>query len=365
MKLKSISLANFRNYENELILPADGMNVIVGQNAQGKTNIIEAIYLCCVGRSHRTSRDEELISWDKPYCRVAVSSYQNDGTHDVSIYISKSEKKKKQIKISNKKADRIGELFGHVCGVLFSPEDLQIIKGGPSERRRFLDMMLSQLNPNYFYSLQKYSKTLAQRNALLREIATKPYLSDMLDPWDDILAQCGSYIAEERMKAIQKLSEIAEEEHRYLTGEKEILSLSYISGTKDAENIKEKFSASLKKGREEDIKRQMTGFGIHRDDIGIKINEKMTRIYGSQGQQRSAVLSLKLSQIDYFREEKGEDPVLLLDDVMSELDPSRRIRLSERIDRIQTFVTCTDLSDLSGAGIGNIFEIENGKIKNN
>lgn len=363
MHVKSLELKNFRNYERALIEPAGGVTVFVGPNAQGKTNILEALHLCCLGRSHRTARDEELIRWGEEAARVHVLTHQQDGTHEVSVLLSKSQKKKKSVRIGQRPAERIGELFGHVCGVLFSPEDLMIVKSGPAERRRFMDMQLSQLRPAYFYALQRAVRTLNQRNALLKDIAKNPSLLPTLELWDEQLAECGAQIAYSRREAIEKLNRFAAEAHASLTGGREVLRLRYISQTNDAQEVKTKLLERMHAARQEDLRRMTTTVGVHRDDIGITIDGKEARMFASQGQQRSAVLSLKLAQLELSWKERGEAPILMLDDVMSELDPNRRRQLIERIDRVQTFVTCTDVSDLAGAQQGAVYHVENGVLK--
>ena len=360
MHVKSLSLKNFRNYGQAIITPSSGVTVFTGPNAQGKTNILEALHLCCLGRSHRTARDEELIRWGEKSARVQIQTQQQDGTHEVTILLDKAQKKKKTVRIGARQADRIGELLGHVCGVLFSPEDLSIVKEGPAERRRFLDMQLSQLRPQYFYSLQRAVRTLNQRNALLKEIAKNSALLPTLDMWDEQLALIGSEIAYNRREAIAVLSEEAKKAHASLTGGREELRLWYISQTVDAPDARDQLLARLRAARSEDLRRMTTTVGIHRDDIGVTINGKEARNFASQGQQRSAVLSLKLAQLEMAAKETGEAPILMLDDVMSELDPSRRRQLIERIDRVQTFVTCTDLSDLAGAKQGAVYQVANG-----
>lgn len=363
MRVKSLSLKNFRNYEQANITPDSGVTVFTGPNAQGKTNILEALHLCCLGRSHRTARDEELIRWGTDGARVQILTQQNDGTHEVTILLSRAQKKKKTVRIGARQAERIGELFGHVCGVLFSPEDLSIVKDGPAERRRFLDMQLSQLRPQYFYSLQRAVHTLNQRNALLKEIARNPALLPTLDMWDEQLAQVGAQIAQNRREAIAFLSEEARRAHASLTDGREELRLWYISQIADAPDAVEQLLGRLHAARSEDLRRMTTTVGIHRDDMGVTINGKEARTFASQGQQRSAVLSLKLAQLEMAAKETGEAPILMLDDVMSELDPGRRRQLIERIDRVQTFVTCTDLSDLAGARQGTVYHVENGVLR--
>ena len=327
------------------------MTVFTGPNAQGKTNVLEALHLCCLGKSHRTSRDEELIQWGRDSARVTVKTAQRDGTHEVAVVLSRTQRKKKTVRIGLRQAERIGELLGHVCGVLFSPEDLQIVKDGPAERRRFMDMQLSQLRPAYFYALQRAVRTLNQRNALLKDIARNPSLLPTLDMWDEQLARVGAVICENRREA--DLS---------LTGGREELRLRYVSQVADAPDTYEALLARLSRARSEDLRRMTTTVGIHRDDIAITIDGKEARTFASQGQQRSAVLSLKLAQLELAGAESGEAPILMLDDVMSELDPSRRRQLIERIDRVQTFVTCTDLSDLAGARQGAVYRVENGVL---
>lgn len=363
MRVKSLSLKNFRNYEQASITPDSGVTVFTGPNAQGKTNILEALHLCCLGRSHRTARDEELIRWGADSARVQILTQQKDGTHEVTILLSRSQKKKKAVRIGARPAERIGELFGHVCGVLFSPEDLSIVKDGPAERRRFLDMQLSQLRPQYFYSLQRAVRTLNQRNALLKEIARHPSLLPTLDMWDEQLARVGAEIAQNRREAIAFLDEEARRAHASLTDGREELRLWYISQTADAPDAAQRLLDRLRAARSEDLRRTTTTVGIHRDDMGVTINGKEARTFASQGQQRSAVLSLKLAQLEMAARETGEAPILMLDDVMSELDPNRRRQLIERIDRVQTFVTCTDLSDLAGARQGAVYHVENGALR--
>ena len=363
MQVTSLSLSCFRNYEKAVIEPDAGVTVFTGPNAQGKTNILEALHLCCLGKSHRTSRDEELIQWGKDTARVMVKTAQRDGTHEVAVILSRTQKKKKTVRIGLRQAERIGELLGHVCGVLFSPEDLQIVKEGPAERRRFMDMQLSQLRPAYFYALQRAVRTLNQRNALLKEIARNPSLLPTLDMWDEQLARVGAVICENRREAVDKLAQLARSAHLSLTGGREELNLRYVSQVADAQNVYEALLERLARARSEDLRRMTTTVGVHRDDIAITIDGREARTFASQGQQRSAVLSLKLAQLEWAGQESGEAPILMLDDVMSELDPNRRRQLIERIDRVQTFVTCTDLSDLAGAKQGAVYRVEKGELK--
>lgn len=361
MQVKKLSLDHFRNYESCVFEPGPGINLIVGENAQGKTNLLEAIFYCCFGRSHRTSRDKEMIAYDAPQALIRLESVRTDTLHELSVRLSQAEGRR--IKADGLPLTRIGELMGLLNCVLFAPEHLSIVKDGPAERRRFLDMQLSQLRPQYFYSLQRAVRTLNQRNALLKEIAKHPSLLPTLDMWDEQLARVGAEIAQSRRQAIAFLDEEARRAHASLTDGREELRLWYISQTVDAPDAAEQLLGRLRAARSEDLRRMTTTVGIHRDDMGVTINGKEARTFASQGQQRSAVLSLKLAQLEMAARETGEAPILMLDDVMSELDPQRRRQLIERIDRVQTFVTCTDLSDLAGARQGAVYHVENGSLR--
>lgn len=362
MRVRTLELTQFRNYEKATIHPTGGVTVFTGENAQGKTNILEALHLCCLGRSHRTSRDEELVRWGEQAARVRIETEQRDGTHEVSVTLQRSGKRKKIVKIGAKQAERIGELMGHVCTVLFSPEDLAIVKSGPAERRRFIDMQLSQLYPPYFYALQRAQRALLQRNSLLHDIARNPGLLPTLDMWDEQLAACGAQIARQRREAVALLGDYARAAHAALTGGREELTLRYLSQTEAGDDTGERLLARMRSARADELRRCTTLVGVHRDDIGVSIGGREARVFASQGQQRSAVLSLKLAQLELFEKARGEAPILMLDDVMSELDPGRRRQLIERIDRVQTFVTCTDVSDLAGAKLSACWHVKAGEL---
>ena len=364
MRIKRLKLRNFRSYEQAEIRPGEGMTVFLGPNAQGKTNILESMHLCCAGRSHRTSRDEEMIRWGEAAAKVNIETAQRDGTHEVTLVLVRGQKKKKTVWIGARQAERIGELFGHAFGVLFSPEDLQIVKGGPSERRRFIDMQLSQLRPSYFYALQRASRALNQRNALLREVAEKPSLMSTMDAWDEQLAEAGALVVKGRRDVIEALSESAAEEHGRLTEGAEQLRLRYVCEAAKEENPEEFLLRRLAETREDDIRRGTTTTGVHRDDVQITINSKDARIYASQGQQRSAVLSLKLAQTTFAERERQEAPILMLDDVMSELDAGRQNYILNHIEGRQVFITCCDPDAVKRAAVGAKFHIKNGKILN-
>ena len=363
MRVTSLSLSHFRNYERALIEPDAGVTVFTGPNAQGKTNVLEALHLCCLGKSHRTSRDEELIQWGRDSARVTVKTAQRDGTHEVAVVLSRTQRKKKTVRIGLRQAERIGELLGHVCGVLFSPEDLQIVKDGPAERRRFMDMQLSQLRPAYFYALQRAVRSLNQRNALLKDIARNPSLLPTLDMWDEQLARVGAVICENRREAVGRLDELARAAHLSLTGGREELRLRYVSQVADAPDAYEALLARLSRARNEDLRRMTTTVGIHRDDIAITIDGKEARTFASQGQQRSIVLALKLAEADILYRKTGERPVILLDDVMSELDMSRRDYLLNHLDGRQVFITCCDPETVRLMETGRGFYVEKGTVR--
>ena len=340
MKITSLELTNFRNYARAELQPCAGVTVLTGDNAQGKTNLLEAIHLCFAGRSHRTRQDRELIRWGEEFCRVKIEAERIDGSHTVEIAIPSAGRRK--IKVNGSDMRRSGELMGHVTGVLFSPEDLQLVKDGPSERRRFVDMALSQIRPTYYYALQRYARALKQRNELLRLGRL-----ETLDSWDEQLAASGAEIMHGRYQYLDQLGAAAAAMHRDIADAREALSIAYAPDVPDGDILR-----ALKSSRTLDVRRMTTTAGVHRDDVSLLVGGRELRAYGSQGQQRTAALAIRLSELGVIRAETGEPPVLLLDDVMSELDPGRRRQLLSHLSGIQTIVTCTDISDLAGADIG-------------
>lgn len=357
-----------RTYRNYNLLDTKfnvGFNIIYGNNAQGKTNILEAIYLCTTGRSHRTIKDNELIKYGSDKYTVKVIYHKAD-RNDNSIEIRYVTKEKKNILINEIPIKKIGSLMGQLNSVMFSPEDLQIIKEGPSERRRFIDIALSQLKPSYFYNLQQYIKILNQRNHLLKEIFLRKESVNTLDIWNQSLADTGSKIIKERVKFIEDLYRKAYNFHKSITNNKEKLLIKYISSIRfELEtDIKGAFLERLDEEKGREIQKGTTLVGPQRDDIEILVNDASLKQYGSQGQQRTAVLSLKLSELEIIKDNCGEYPVLLLDDVMSELDRKRREYLIENIKNIQTFITCTDKNDfIKDIDNGSCFiRIENGAV---
>ncbi|NLB90451.1 MAG: DNA replication/repair protein RecF [Clostridiales bacterium] len=362
MYIESIALKGYRNYTSVSLFPKKGITVLYGQNGAGKTNILEAIHLCCLGKSHRTSFDRELIQYEQAYGTVHIKARLKDGLHDVKILLQKKEKKSKEIFIYGKKVQKIGELMGHIHCVIFSPEDLQMIKEGPSLRRKFIDMQLSQMRPTYFYALQKYTAILNQRNSLLREGNKKKQRvqDELLDIWDEQLALHGKMIIDHRRWFVEKLKEKTKETYFFISGNQdEELNIQLKTPFQSEEKIYEQMKEGLRKGREEDRKYGQTGFGPHRDDLAFTLSGKEVKTYGSQGQIRTVALCIKLAQLEMMKEDRsGDAPILLLDDVMSELDPFRRKRLLEKIEGIQTFITCTDKSDLHLAKVESFIQVQ-------
>ncbi len=365
LKLKELVLRNYRNYENlELSFDSD-LVIFAGKNAQGKTNILEAIFLSCTGRSHKTSKDRELIKWGKGEAFVRTRVLRQQGIREISIGLFANEKKK--VFINRNPVSRIGELMGHLNSVLFSPDDMKLIREGPSERRRFMDMELSQVQPAYFYYLQQYNRVLNQRNKLLKEIQKKPSLISTLSVWDEQLADAGSYIILQRKLLCDSLQIIAQEIHHRITQGAEKMLIIYKPSVSfnnaDRKEVKKNFLRELEIRRTYDLERGITSKGCHRDDLLFQINGMDVRTYGSQGQMRTIVLSLKLSELEFMFRETGEYPLLLLDDAMSELDPIRQQMVLEYIGKAQTFITLTDMGQIPAFEKKNmqVFIIEAGK----
>lgn len=348
MWIETLRLKDFRNYDELVIHPSSGINILYGQNGSGKTNIIESIHYCALGKSHRTNQDKEVVRRDQQGAACGIILVKNCIKDDIAIKLTPNEARKKSVYIGHKRADRISALMGHLQCVIFSPEDLMMIKEGPGIRRKYIDMMISQVNPVYFVELQNYQKSLDQRNAILRESKkTGSLIRDLIEPFEEQMAKSAAIIVPLRKKMIEKINEIAAQTYNEISGrENEIFQLRYVSCIKKDQQIDHQFLSELQKNRDEDLYRGTTTFGIHREDILTILNEKEMKIFASQGQIRTAALSMKLAQIDLFHELTGEEPVLLLDDVMSELDMGRRKNLVSKISRVQTFITCTDESDL-------------------
>ena len=356
MLIEDIKLTNFRNYGECVFRPEKGVNLIVGENAQGKTNLLEAVFFCCFGRSHRTAKEKELIAYDREDARIRLTSQKTDTRHELNIRISQNEKR--SIRADGVPLQRIGDLMGLLNCVLFAPEHLSIVKEGPAERRRFMDMELSQTYPAYFFLLQQYSRVLRQRNILLKAVREQPELMQTLPVWDQQLAENGYRLMVYREAFCAHLSHLAQQNHREISGGREELCVSYRPDcpVSDEQQLFELIEQSEK----EDLRRLTTTRGPHRDEMALTLDGREIRAFGSQGQQRTAALALKLSELDLIYKETGEWPILMLDDVMSELDEKRQKYLLERILPVQTLVTTTSFStDWPSAGR---FRVQNGHV---
>lgn len=334
MWISDIKLNNFRNYKNKEIKLHENINVFFGENAQGKTNIIESIFLCSIGKSFRTNKEKELIKFEEDKSTVEIEFNKKDRDGKIKIEIGE----KKQIYFNGIKLKKLSELLGNINVVIFTPDDINILKGGPQNRRKFLDVMISQLRPNYMHILTLYLKTLEQRNNYLKQIKLENKDESLLDIWDEKLIEYGSKIYEYRNEYIKKIQEKIKDIHKEITQDKEEIEIKYFS---DA-NTRQNFLNELKSRRKLDIIKGFTTKGIHRDDFMIYINGKEVEIYGSQGQNRTVVLSLKLSELQVIYDDIGEYPILLLDDFMSELDSKRRKNFLDNISNIQVIITCTE-----------------------
>ena len=355
-----LSLKNFRNYGEQKVKFSPSINLLVGKNGQGKTNMIEAIYFSAIGKSPKTTKDTDLINWSKDRASFCVNISKKSGTKTVEAVFSRQTKK--SIRVNGVNLLKIGDLLGNVNVVFFSPDELKLVKDAPQDRRKFLDTDISQLSKNYFYNLTKYNKILTERNNLLKNYNGTQTLEQTLPIWNNQLAETGSKIIFERLKFLEKLKDISKKAHAYLTANKENLELEYagIVG-KTEEEIKQKFLTELKKCEDKDLKLGFTNVGPHRDDIKLVVNNVDIRNFGSQGQQRTVALSMKLAELEIFMEEVGEYPILLLDDVLSELDQDRQQRLLAYCKKMQTIITTTQYDPFMFQN-ANIIKIDGGKI---
>lgn len=357
MKINSINLQNFRNY-NILNINFDGeTNIIYGDNAQGKTNILEAIYVSATTKSHRGNKDKEMISFDKDESHIKSFVEKKDVIYRIDMHLKKN--KSKGIAINGIPIKKASELFGIVNIVVFSPEDLTIIKDGPAARRRFIDMELSQIDKIYLSDLSNYNRILAQRNKLLKDLYLKQDAIDTLDIWDMQLVQYGSKLITGRDTFIKNLNKIIGEIHSNLSGGKEQLVIKY-----EPDVCKDDFVKQIAENRERDIRTKMTNIGPHKDDISFFINGNDVRKFGSQGQQRTSALSLKLSEIELVKSVIHDSPILLLDDVLSELDSNRQNFLLNSIKDIQTIITCTGLDEFvnNRFTVNKIYKVTEGHV---
>ena len=360
MIIKSLELADFRNYDSLHIDFSNGTNILYGDNAQGKTNILEAIYLSATTKSHKGSKDKDIVNFNKEESHIRTYLEKEGIEMRVDMHLRKN--KTKGIAIDGQKIKKAAELLGLLNVVFFSPEDLSIIKNGPAERRRFVDMELCQLDQFYLYNLNHYNKIVNQRNKLLKDMYFNPSLRETLNIWDSQLISFGSKIIERRQLFVEQLNEIIYDIHKKLSGGKEELVIQY-----EPDITIEEYEKALLMSQERDINLKQTTVGPHRDDFSFVVGNIDIRKFGSQGQQRTAALSLKLSEIELVKKMTKDNPVLLLDDVLSELDSSRQNYLLSTIGDIQTIITCTGLDEFVNTRfeIDKVFKIENGTIVNN
>lgn len=350
MYLNKIELTNYRNYEQIQLNFSKRLNIFLGENAQGKTNLLESIYVLALARSHRTSNDKELIEWSQDFARIIGSVEKQHGPVDLTMIISN---KGKKTKINGLEQQRLSHYIGQLNVILFAPEDLSLVKGSPQNRRKFLDMEIGQINPQYLHYLSTYQLVLKQRNQYLKKMGLSKQQDLLyLEVLTEQLAQAGSHVLYYRLQFLEKLEKWANEIHRKISYGKEQLNISYKSFQKmtkeqTVSEFEAIFLSELKKNEKKDLQQYTTSAGPHRDDLLFFVNDKNVQTYGSQGQQRTTALSLKLAEIELINDEIGEYPILLLDDVLSELDDDRQVQLLEMIEtKLQTFLTTTSLTHL-------------------
>lgn len=348
MWIKKIKLINFRNYQDQTINLNQNLNIILGNNAQGKTNLLESIYICSTGGSFRTNRDNELINFNSKESYIGIN-YESRGLNKL-IEVKLEKNNKKRIKINKLEIKKLKDLQSGLSVVLFSPDDLDLIKGGPSIRRSFLDKTISEIRPIYKYNLARYNKILYQRNSILKSQKKETDIKSIMEIFNMQIIEVGASITLYRKIFLEELNDIIKPIHLNLTDGKENLKLNYNSSFKIFEynlnSIKEEFNRQLEKNYKKDIILGTTSVGPHRDDFNIYLNDKDARNFGSQGQQRTSVLSIKLAEVEAIKKEIGEYPILLLDDVFSELDEKRRDFLTNYLKKSQTMVTATSIKDI-------------------
>lgn len=374
MYLETITLKNFRNYEEQSIDFCNGVNIIAGLNAQGKTNVLEAINIISTGRSHRTRKDNEIIKWEGNLAEIRAVVNEDDERTSVGYRFNRE--KKKNIEVNGVKLDKISGILGNLYTVIFSPDHLVIVKEGPGERRRFMDVVLSQLKPSYYHALVNYLKVLDLRNKTLFDSRESESKKKLLDVWDEQLVKYGMRIFQERKEFIEVLDARASSVCKEISGGVDLLKINYLPSflekfLKDdridggEKFVEEAFLKKLRENRNGDIKKGHTSVGPHRDDFELLINGREARNYGSQGQQRTVLLALKISELQIMSELAGSNPVLLLDDVFSELDSNRKEFLLKYLKGVQSIITCTDADVIMGLReIKPIkyFKVENGII---
>lgn len=362
MKIKSLYLKNFRNYTEETVEFGEGINILTGANAQGKTNIAEAVFLLCTGYSPRANKDKLLVKNGEEQAEIkgiATSQYGN-----VSVRLKINAHDKKSIFINEVQTLKIGELLGNIHSVFFNPSELKLVQESPEDRRRFMNVSLSQMSKSYFYALARYNKILEQRNSLLKD-PEKYVVRETLPVWDRQLVKEAAKIIKARNEFLEKLAPIAEKEHAILSGGQEKLNMKTESGYYGTEEeIAYAFYEDLRTAFEKDMRLGFTTIGPHRDDIKFLLNDLDAKVYGSQGQQRTIALSIKIAETEMFKEKFGEYPVLILDDVLSELDKKRQRKLVARVNCMQTIFTTTNVDRTVFKNVEyNKIEVVGGKIK--
>jgi DNA replication and repair protein RecF len=370
MKLKSLELQGYRNYDALQLPVGSGVNIFIGPNAQGKTNLLEAIHVLALTKSHRTSKDRELIGWNASAARIRADLERKYGHVSLELQISAQGKK---AKINGLEQRKLSGFVGSLNVVLFAPEDLDIVKGAPGVRRRFMDMEIGQVHPGYLHDLQQYQKVLQQRNNYLKSTDSSRASPEMLDVWNEQLCDYGVKMMQRRKNFIYHLQKWAEKIHAGITGGTEQLTVEYRpsfgSGadgeSQDDSSLFQQFMIKLIQSKDQEFRRGITLTGPHRDDLAFSINGMDVQSFGSQGQQRTAALSLKLAELELMREEIGEYPLLLLDDVLSELDQMRQTQLIETFQsRVQTFITTTGLESVNMSKLRDaaVFHVRNGEL---
>ncbi|MFO3689595.1 DNA replication/repair protein RecF [Staphylococcus felis] len=371
MKLKTLQLENYRNYENIMLQCHSEVNILIGENAQGKTNLLESIYMLALAKSHRTTNDRELIHFNEEYAKIEGELNFRHGLIPLTMFITK---KGKKVKVNHLEQSRLTQYIGNLNVVLFAPEDLNIVKGSPQVRRRFIDMELGQISNLYLNDLSQYQRILKQRNHYLKQLQLKQKTdTTMLEVLNHQFAAYAVKVTQRRAQFIQELEHLAEPIHTGITNGNEKLTLKYLpsvkleDGTQDEDVLIQNVLEMLERHMTREIERGVSLYGPHRDDLSFRVNQMDAQTYGSQGQQRTTALSIKLAEIELMNQEVGEYPILLLDDVLSELDDSRQTHLLSTIQhKVQTFVTTTSVDGIDHEIMKNakIYRITNGKITN-
>lgn len=364
MFIKKIELKNFRNYEFEKIEFSKGLNILVGKNAQGKTNILESIFLTVIGKSSRSNKEKDMIKFDQEQSKVSVLCENNIGNNLVEFYIRKNQKK--CVYVNKSPISKMSQLIGRINAIYFSPDELKLIKECPEDRRKFIDVSLCQMSKSYFFKLSNFNKALNERNKLLKQ-SNISYINKTIGIWNESFAKFCAEVISERIKFVKILEPFVKTAHNYLTNNEEKIQIKYVSVNNGKEDeidgeIKQFILKRLEENFEKDIKLKYTTVGAHRDDLKILINDKDVRIFGSQGQQRTTALSLKLAELEVFKTYNNDYPILLLDDVLSELDRERQNKLLNFNQDVQTIITTTHIDEMLKLPESKVIKISNGKV---